>query len=741
MQFWHMFFVAGTATFAIPVVIHLIFRMRKKRVVFSSLRFIQQSVLKKSKKLKLRELLLLLLRCLACILLALAFARPFRPGTVLAGSDGKPQEDLVMVLDDSPSLMAQEGPSVRWASLLDRARKEVAGHPSGDRVALVLSSEPGRPEIELSSNFGAFTSPLTRERPSARRGDLAQALKTAIELLAASTQTLRRIVVYTDLQANQIERGAWAEAAQKAAAAGRGISVQIETPSGQQPAHVANLAVTDVRAKSDVWIEGRPVPFAVRIANFGDNDTSNLQVRLMIDGRPLATKMVGLNPHSSTEIELSAVLPRAGEVFGTVEIEAHDAFPDDDKRSFAIHLRDSLRALVIEENLREKDSFLDESYYLRMALDPKARGGDTPSGHADAGNYVQVQAMSISKVTADMYANADLIVVAGIQSMPEQALTLLENAVRDGHNLVLFVGRSDGRILETFYNGPFWKEGAGLLPARPGRIYEGNRLERKYHQIEMFKAEHTLFKPFVGEEEQYMRLPKYLRHFEANPADLKIAAPADPNNPKANERPAGQVLATFTGGSPMVMERSFGKGNVLMFNFAPRPEATDLVQRKVFVPLLHQAVRYFAGVGAVQKRNMIAGDNFDFADAGIAADTDVALDKPGTNKETLRLRGSDHPAADVLGVFTSKYKKGNFEERAFWAVNLDPRESDLVPDDLAAVRNVFAASPSDKDKVTQPGIDSPWDDDRKSQAPEWRYFLVAALACLLLEVLLRDFMR
>lgn len=739
MQFWHMLFVAGTATFAIPVVIHLIFRMRKKRVVFSSLRFIQQSVLKKSKKLKLRELLLLLLRCLACILLALAFARPFRPGTVLAGSNGKPQEIVVIVLDDSPSLMAQEGPSIRWVSLLERARKEVAGHPTGDRVGLVLASEPGRPEIELSNNFGALTAALTRERPSARRGDLAQGLKTAIELLAASTQTTRRIVVYTDLQSNQIERGAWAEAAQKAAAAGRGIAVQIDTPSGQQPSRVANLAVTDVRAKSDVWIEGRPVPFAVRLWNFGDSDASNLQVKLSIDGKPLASKTVSLSPHNSTEIDLNAVLPRAGEVSGSVEIEAHDAFPDDDKRSFAIHLRDSLKALVIEENLRDKDAFLDESYYLRMALDPKARGGDAPSARAE--NYVQVQAASISKVTADMYANADLIVVAGIQSMPDQALVLLENAVREGHNLVLFVGRSDGRISEVFYNGPFWKDGLGLLPARPGKSFEGNRLDRKYHQIEMFKMDHPIFKPFTGEEEAYMRLPKYIRHFEANPADLKVAAPADPNNPKPTERPAGQVLATFTGGSPMVMERSFGKGNVLMFNFAPRPESTDLVQRKVFVPLLHQAVRYFAGVGVVQKRNLIAGDNFDFSDAGIAADTDVALEKPGTAKETLRLRGSDHPVADVLGVFTSKFKKGNFEERAFWAVNLDPRESDLVPDDLALVRNIFATNPSDKDKANQQGIDSPWDDDRKSQAPEWRFFLVAALACLVLEVLLRDFMR
>ena len=760
MGFWHLAFLAGTATFSIPVVIHLIFKMRKKRIIFSSLRFLQKSVLEKTRRLRLREIILLLLRCAACILLALAFARPFRQNSVLAGANGKPQEDVVLVVDDSPSLLAQENASVRWAALLDRARKEVAGHPPGDRVGLVFSSEPSRAEIELSNNFGAFTAPLTKDRPSFRRGDLAQALNTAIELLATSQQSVRRIVLYTDLQSTQIDKGAWAESAQKAAAAGRGIAVQIETPSGQQPGKVQNLAVTDVRAKSDVWIDGRPVPFAVRVANFGDSDCPNLTVRLIADGKMLASRTVGLNPHNSTEIELSAPLPHAGEVTGTVEIDAHDAFPDDDKRYFAMRLRDSVKALVIEETLREKDAFLDESYYVRMALDPRARGGDsTPIGatgteahptHNDAPgaqSYVQVQSAALNKVTAEMYANADLIVLTGITSMNEAELKLLEQAVNAGHNLILFVGRSDGRISDAFYNGAFWKNGKGLLPARPGKLYEGNRTEGKYHQLSEFKTDHVLFKPFVGEEEPFLRLPYFVRHFEANAADLKMGSAAAMNEaPTPGDtgvRPAGAVLASFNDGSPMVMERTFGKGSVLMFNFAPRPEATDLVKRKAFVPLLHQAVRYFAGSNAVSHRGLVVGDSIDFADAGVAGDVSVSLDTPLKSAGTLALRGNDHPTADGIGIYSAQFPRENLLERAYWAVNMDPRESDLTCEDLVSMRNIFA-NPGDKTGGAggPNGLgDVQWDDERKSQAPDWRYFLVAALACLLLEVLVRDFFR
>ena len=749
MEFWHLAMAAGTATFSIPVIIHLMFRMRKKRVVFSSLRFLQKTVLEKTQRMRVRELLLLLLRCLACILIALAFARPFRPGSVLAGANGKPQEDVVLVVDDSPSLMAQENTSVRWNALLERARKEVEGHPPGDRVGLVCASDPSRAETELSNNFGAFKAPLSREHPSARRGDLAQALTTAVELLAASQQPSRRIVLYTDLQANQIEKGAWAEVAQKAAAAGRGITVQIDTPSGEQPPRLPNLAVTDVRAKSDVWIDTRPIPFAVRVANHGDSDVTNLLVKLMVDGKQLASRTVGLSPRSSTEIELSAPFPHPGEVSGSVEIEAHDAFPDDDKRYFALHLRDSVKALVIEESLREKETFLDESYYLRMALDPRARGGDSrpPSEHpehADVGaqSYVQVQSVALPKVTAEMYANTDLIFMTGVTAMTDSQLKLLEQAVHDGKDLILFVGRSDGRISDAFYNGPFWNNGKGLLPARPGKLYEGSRIEKRYHQIGDFKADHTLFKPFVGEEEPYLRLPFFVRHFQASAADLKAGSPEQPIPGEKETRPAGVVLATFGDGNPMVLERTYGKGAVLQFNFAPRPEATDLVQRKAFVPLLHQTVRYFAGTNAISHRTLISGDSIDFADAGVAADVDVKLDTPDKAKGTFALRGSDHPTADTVGIYTTQFARGNILDRALWAVNLDPRESDLTSEDLASVRNIFASNTQEKNHAaTGNPLDNPWDDERKSQAPDWRYFLVAALGCLLLEVVVRDFFR
>lgn len=760
---------AGAATFAIPVIIHLIFRMRKRRIVFSSLRFLHQSMLKESRRLRLRELILLLLRCLACIFIALAFARPFINDLALAGSSGRPAEDAVIVLDDSPSMNAQEGTSTRWQNALRQAKTFLTGREARDRAGLVLSSDPARAAIELSSNFEAVASELKAEKPSALRGDLGAAMSTALDLLSTSTQTKRRVLVYSDFQSSGIDRGAWAALAQKAAAIGRGVSVELLGPESlvQGNVRLANLAITDVRAKSDVWIEGRPVPFIIRVANHGNSEVPNVSVKLTIDGKTTLPHSLGLGPRSTTEVVLDATFAKAGEVSGYAEVEAHDAFPDDDKRLVALKLRDSVKVLVIEEKHSEVDPVSDEGYYVRMALEPKARGAEEVHAAGAAANYVTVNAVNVDKVTPEDYRNTDLIVMVGVASMTAAQLAQLEDAVRDGKNLVLFVGRSEGRISEGFYNGLFWKDGYGLLPAKPGTYFEGSELENKFDKIGIVPdPNHPLFKPFIGENDSMLRLARFYRHYRVDVKDLKEGSDSPDVQPKTPvpepkkedekkkqpPRPEGKVLALFTGDNgPFVVERPFGKGTVLMFPFAPYPETrelprqpiTTLTSRAVFLPLMHQAVRWLAGVQSASRRNLTAGDTFDFADAGATPEAKVTLEKPGANanapKETIALNGNDHPVANQTGIYAASFLKGAVKERTLWAVNLDSRESELASETIGSLKNIFSSVT--QDEAAAKAQLQQLSDEQKRLAPEWRYCLAIALACLLLEVVLRDFWK
>src|SRR5439155_1626725 len=76
MAFVNLTLLAGGVCMAIPVVLHLIMRQRPKQFIFPALRFIQERRLANQRRLQLRHWLLLLLRCGAIGLLALALARP-----------------------------------------------------------------------------------------------------------------------------------------------------------------------------------------------------------------------------------------------------------------------------------------------------------------------------------------------------------------------------------------------------------------------------------------------------------------------------------------------------------------------------------------------------------------------------------------------------------------------------------------------------------------------------------------
>src|SRR3990172_3581145 len=66
----------GLAAVSIPILIHLFTRQKTKTILFSSLKFLKELQKKKIRRLKIRQILLLILRALLILALVLAFARP-----------------------------------------------------------------------------------------------------------------------------------------------------------------------------------------------------------------------------------------------------------------------------------------------------------------------------------------------------------------------------------------------------------------------------------------------------------------------------------------------------------------------------------------------------------------------------------------------------------------------------------------------------------------------------------------
>ncbi|MCO6456432.1 MAG: BatA domain-containing protein, partial [Pirellulaceae bacterium] len=125
-------YALGVLAIGLPLLFHLIQRRPKGQLPFSSLMFLTASPPRIAKRSKLDNILLLLLRALALILLAVAFARPFLRSLADLQLD-TPSRRLVLLIDTSASMRRDD----LWQQAQNEAQRVLDDIRPTDRVALV----------------------------------------------------------------------------------------------------------------------------------------------------------------------------------------------------------------------------------------------------------------------------------------------------------------------------------------------------------------------------------------------------------------------------------------------------------------------------------------------------------------------------------------------------------------------------------------------------------------------------
>ena len=137
MQFLHPLFLFATAAVLVPVIIHLFYFRRYKKVYFTNVSFLKELKEETAVRSRLRNLLVLILRCLAVIALVLGFAQPF---ISKKGEETSDQPKFVSIyLDNSLSMTALN----EEVDLLERsketARSIVRAYRNDDQFNVVTN--------------------------------------------------------------------------------------------------------------------------------------------------------------------------------------------------------------------------------------------------------------------------------------------------------------------------------------------------------------------------------------------------------------------------------------------------------------------------------------------------------------------------------------------------------------------------------------------------------------------------
>ena len=175
----------GIASIAIPIVIHILMRRRRRPVAWGAMKFLMEAYRQQRRRTRLEQLLLLASRCLLIALVALALGKPVLGA--LAGSGSGGPRTLYLVIDDSLSSRARTTTDTSTGTSdttgLDRSRTRALevlatlSQSRGDRVAIITTGSPARALIlPPTGDLSAATETLRQIQPTDARADWSGAL-------------------------------------------------------------------------------------------------------------------------------------------------------------------------------------------------------------------------------------------------------------------------------------------------------------------------------------------------------------------------------------------------------------------------------------------------------------------------------------------------------------------------------------------------------------------------------------
>src|SRR6058998_4180166 len=196
MAFLTPFFLLGLSAIAIPVLIHLIQREKKRVIEFPSLMFVRRIPYQSVRRRRIRHWALLLMRAAAIALIVAAFARPFiHQGTVAAAVGGGARE-VVILLDQSASM----GYGDHWSRARDAARAVVRGLGADDRATLVLFDKNAEENMRATSDRTRLEAAINAAKVTTGATRYGPALKLADSILGRSPLKRREAVLISDFQ-------------------------------------------------------------------------------------------------------------------------------------------------------------------------------------------------------------------------------------------------------------------------------------------------------------------------------------------------------------------------------------------------------------------------------------------------------------------------------------------------------------------------------------------------------------
>jgi len=593
MSFVGIAFLFALPLVAAPLLLHLLDRRRNEVIPWGAMQFLMEASARKTSARRLKQWLLLLLRCLAIAALVFALARPLLPAGYLGSSA---HSETILVIDNSMSMARKATTGTMFEAARQRAA-QIVNELSGDEDIRILTTAPYPTWVEATAVRGGERSrtriakQLEELESTEGRSDLLAALFTAVQVEHEPTLSARRIVVVTDGQAAdwRIEDEAGWKRLQEVLQESP-IRMQIETVRLDQAVSapgLGNVAIDRVAIDRLVVGVDWPVEALATLHNYGPTDVDSAELLWQIDGQEQGRQTLEA---IASEQTIEATWRHAFSATGTYRISCRidrdDDLPADNSASFVVEVVDRI-PIVVVEGATELVEMQQDGYFVQAAL-------GWIDGQPLGASSIYVPTL----VTADALPTIDLskqrvVVIPNLTRLSEDTVRVLTDFVNEGGGLWIGLGpRTD---VNTF-NHQLFADASGLVPLRIDRIVDALQSDvaadsdeavdtKPRARIDPFRSDHPATKRLADNEQLDLAKTQIRRHFRF--------ATSDDNDGLS-------VLLRLSDGSPLAVENFVGAGRVIVQALPLRLQWSDLARTQSFVVMVRDWIEYLAEPRATQ---------------------------------------------------------------------------------------------------------------------------------------------
>lgn len=634
----------------LPLVIHLLYQKRPRRLRFAAMTLLQRSLERIRRRVRLERYLLLLARMLIIAGLSIAAAEPIWGEPPEAESDASIPESIALVIDASLSTRATYRGESSFRRELAAARDRVRKMRPGDRMTLILAGlETQRLFDKPIADQAQLLARIDELKPSYAYANLSEAITRAAEALsedAPDEERERRVVLLSDLQQSAFS-GPSKLYLPNAKGAVRLELVESLGVGGQ----MENLAVTQLIESQQPSRDPQSRQFRARVRSYAPKEGSQAKKRaltLWVEGQAVLETQVDVMPQTLVDKSFSHRFFGSGSQAIFVELE-DDVLAEDNRRHHLLSVARKVQVLIVDGAPSGLPK-ADEVYYLERAL---AVGvSDQPPARV---------------VTVDELGNTDLslyqvVILAGVPSLGRAESQALVRFVEAGGGL--FISASSD-VDPANYNERL----GALLPLPIQGLRDLEHQTKRRMGFREPQLEHPILRAFRGEGLGGLRSTRTHSYLAL----------------RASELPSENVLLRYDNGDPALLLRTHGLGRVALLTTSLDRDLTDLPIRPAFVPLMRRSLLYLGrGLTDTENQASLVGQHRELP--WPAGATRMRIHGPRGEPEVFH-RPTRSDLLSYGPIEEPGFYRVEAELDAAWkpvaetsfAANIDTRESDLRP--------------------------------------------------------------